>query len=207
MRARFCYDGCTVTHKSTVENAMKLGIVVGHTNKDKGASSPTLGQQEYTWNGDLAQKIFAVTSDIERKVFFRDAVGIAGAYKACDVWGAQITVELHFNSADTIKATGTGILYLAGSPRGKRLAEVLFTRINAVLGLGDWPKGAGGAITPFMASGKEMRGQLSLTSGKAPATLIEPFFGSNPSDCTKASTNKTALAGAIVKAAEDWFKG
>ena len=186
---------------------MKLGIVVGHTKNDGGAASPTLGQQEYTWNKDLAARIVAVSSAIERKVFFRDGVGITGAYKATDAWGANITVELHFNSADSKKATGTGILYLAGSPRGKRLAGVLFARINAVLGLGDWPKGAGGAVTPFMASGQAMRWQLSLSSGKAPDTLIEPFFGSNPNDCAKAAANKDALAAAIVKAAEDWFAG
>ena len=186
---------------------MKLGIVVGHTNADKGASSPTLGQQEYTWNGDLAQKMLAVPSQVERRIFLRDNGGVAGAYAASDAFGSDITVELHFNAAHSQTATGTGILYLAGSPRGRRLAVALFARINGVLGLGDWPSGSAGVVTPFQASGQQMRGQRSLTAGRAPATLIEPFFGSNPNDCAKAAANKDALAAAIVRAAEDWFAG
>lgn len=75
---------------------MKLGIVVGHTNADKGAASPSLGQQEYTWNSDLAARIERLTSPVARKTFFRDGGGIAGAYAASDGWGSDITVELHF---------------------------------------------------------------------------------------------------------------
>lgn len=185
---------------------MKLGIVVGHTNTDKGAASPHLGQQEYTWNKDLAQKIEALPSSILRKTFFRDGVGVAGAYAASDGWGSDCTIELHFNSAHSQTATGTGILYLAGSSRGRRLATHLFTRINQVLALGDWPKGTGGVVTPFQASGQQMRGQASLKAGRAPATLIEPFFGSNPTDCQKAAAKKDALAHAILTAAEDFFR-
>lgn len=184
---------------------MKLGIVVGHTNLDKGAASPHLGQQEYTWNSDLAQRIVALNSPIGRKVFFRDGVGVAGAYAAADAWGAKLTVELHFNSAHLHTATGTGVLYLAGSQRGRRFAGFLYARINAVLGLGEWPKGTGGVVTPYQASGAQMRGQRSLTAGRAPATLIEPFFGSNPNDCARAQARKDDLAAAILAAAADFF--
>jgi N-acetylmuramoyl-L-alanine amidase len=184
---------------------MKLGIIVGHTRADEGAFSRTLNQQEYSWNSDLANMILAVNSGVERRVFFRDNGGIDGAYGASDQWGSNITVELHFNSAHLSTATGTGVLYLSGSTRGKRFATHLFERTNAVLRLGDWPKQTGGVVTPFQASGQQMRGQRSLTAGRAPATLIEPFFGSNPNDCNTASANKSKYAEAIVRAAEDWF--
>ena len=184
---------------------MKLGIVVGHTNADKGAASPSLGQQEYTWNSDLAARIERLTSPVLRKTFFRDGGGIAGAYAASDGWGSDITVELHFNSAHSQDATGTGILYHAGSARGRKLAGLLFTRIDAALGLGAWPRGTGGVVTPFQASGQQMRGQGSLSAGRAAAPLIEPFFGSNPADCQKAAQAKDALARAILQAAEDFF--
>lgn len=184
---------------------MKFGIVVGHSNADKGAFSPHLNQQEYTWNKDLAARIEALASPVARKTFFRDNGGIPAAYGASDAWGAQITVELHFNSAHSQSATGTGILYLAGSTRGRKYATHLFSRINAVLGLGDWPRGTGGVVTPFQASGQQMRGQRSLKAGRAPATLIEPFFGSNPADCQRANQSKDALARAILQAAEDYF--
>jgi N-acetylmuramoyl-L-alanine amidase len=184
---------------------MKLAIVVGHTNADKGASSVTLGQPEYTWNSHLATLIEAVNTNHEIKTFFRDNGGIPGAYAAADNWGSNAAIELHYNSADSMSATGTGILYFAGSTRGRRLASLLFEEIDAVLGLGEWPSGTGGVVTPFQASGQQMRGNRSLSAGQAPAALIEPFFGSNPSDSATAQANKSALAGAIVKAAERFF--
>jgi N-acetylmuramoyl-L-alanine amidase len=186
---------------------MKLGIVVGHHAGAQGAFSTTLNASEYPWNRDLAARVEALPSAVARKVFLRDNGGIAGAYAASDQWGSDITVELHFNASHHPTSTGTGMLYLAGSARGKRFAQRLFNRIDAVLGLGAWPQGTSGAITPFQASGQQMRGQGSLTAGRAPATLIEPFFGSNPSDARTAAAHKDDLARAILQAAEDWFAG
>ena len=184
---------------------MKLAIVVGHTNADKGASSPTLGQQEYTWNSHLATLIEGVNTNLSVKTFFRDNGGIAGAYRAADNWGSKAAIELHFNAAHSTDATGTGILYYAGSPRGRQLASLLFDEIDGVLGLGEWPRGTGGVVTPFQASGQQMRGNGSLSAGRAPAALIEPFFGSNPRDSAAAQAKKSALAGSIIKAAERFF--
>ncbi len=80
------------------------------------------------------------------------------------------------------------------------MAKLLCQEIRAALQLPDWPPGTGGVVTPFQASGEERRGQRSVTSGRAPATLIEPFFGSHRGDCEVAQANKDALAQAIVAA-------
>ncbi|MCP3970937.1 MAG: N-acetylmuramoyl-L-alanine amidase [Rhodobacteraceae bacterium] len=186
---------------------MKLGIIVGHTSADAGALSAHLGMQEYPWNKDLATRIGQVGTQIGIRTFLRDQGGIAGAYQRSDAWGSDITTELHFNSAHNQNARGTGILYDPGSSSGKRFAGHLFDRISAVLETPDWPRGTGGAVTPFQASGRQRRGQRSLQAGRAPATLIEPFFGSSPSDSGKAGARKDQLAEAIVRAAEDWFNG
>jgi N-acetylmuramoyl-L-alanine amidase len=113
-------------------------------------------------------------------------------------------VELHFNAAVASNATGTGVLYHPRSTRGRAWAGLLQSGMTAALGLPPWPEGTDGVITPFRASGREMRGQKSLSAGQAPAALIEPFFGSNPADAARAAAAKGALALAIVRAAERW---
>ena len=184
---------------------MKLAIIVGHTEADEGALSVPMNVQEYTWNKDLADRILAVDSEVERKMFLRDHVGISGAYRASDDWGADLSVELHFNSADSKSATGSAVLYFPGSKKGKRFAGHIFEGMSGALGLRDWPKGTGGVVTPFQASGKAQRGLTSLRAGRAPATLLEPFFGSNPEDCATAQANKSAYATSVVRAAEQFF--
>lgn len=180
---------------------MKLGIVVGHTNGAKGAHSPFLNASEYPWNKDLANLIVSNSpSSLQTKIFFRDGHGITGAYRDSDVWGSDVTVELHFNSSDNHRASGSGVLYHPNSTRGKRLATLLCQEIRTTLDLPAWPSGTSGVVTPFEASGAEQRGLASLSTGDAPATLIEPFFGSNADDSAKAAANKTALAKAIITA-------
>jgi N-acetylmuramoyl-L-alanine amidase len=178
---------------------MKLAIVVGHTKNKQGAFSQTLNSSEYPWNTDLANRIAAAAvAPLETKIFFRDGVGIDGAYAAADAWGSEAAIELHFNSSDSAHSTGTGVLYL--SPRGKQLATLLCQEMMNVLALPAWPRGTDGVVTPLEASGVERRGESSLKAGRAPAALIEPFFGSNKDDCAKAAANKAGLARAIVAA-------
>jgi len=181
---------------------MKLAIIVGHTKSAKGAFSPWLNASEYDWNTDLAHMIMQAPTALERKVFFRDRVGIKGAYKASDEWGANWAVELHFNSSTNQNATGTAMLYFPGSANGKRLAASLFQEVNEVLRLGDWPKGSGGVLTPREASGDAENGLTNLRSGKAPACLVEPFFGSNKNDCAVAAERKKQYASGIVRAVD-----
>jgi N-acetylmuramoyl-L-alanine amidase len=184
------------------EGKKRLGIIVGHESRAQGAPSPWLGTHEYPWNSDLAAIMMAVETPLECKVFFRDGVGIAGAYAASDDWGSDVTVELHFNYSDNENATGTGILYYPGSKRGRQFAGILYREISGVLGLREWPRGSGGIATPFEASGQARRGQTSLAAGRAPATLLEPFFGSNERDSAAAAAGKQDYAAAIIRAAE-----
>jgi len=184
------------------QDKKKLGIIVGHESSAQGAPSPWLGTHEYPWNSDLAQIMMAVETPLECRVFFRDGVGIRKAYAASDAWGSDVTVELHFNYSDNENATGTGILYYPGSKRGREFAALLYREINGVLGLGEWPRGRGGIATPFEASGQARRGQTSLAAGRAPATLLEPFFGTNESNCAVVGARKSDYAAAIIRAAE-----
>ena len=179
---------------------MQFSIIVGHTKTQPGFVSPYLKQSEYDWNRDLADRIKIKSGNLKVKIFYRDVVGIAGAYKASDEWGAHASVELHFNASHNATSTGSGVLYLAGSSKGKAFAQHLQSQLKKVLSLPDWPKGCGGVVTPFQASGKQERGRTSLSAGKAAAALVEPFFGSNPSDCKAADLLKDDLAHAYCEA-------
>lgn len=184
----------------------KLAIVVGHTADAPGAYSATLASSEYPWNKDLAQRIAALgTATLESRTFFRDGIGIAGAYAAGDDWGAHAFVELHFNASHNATSTGTGVLYQTAA--SKPLALALYGEISSVLRLPPWPKRSAGVCTPFQASGAQERGKNALTASRRPSALIEPFFGSNPDDCRAAQARKEALAGAVFTAAAAFLAG
>ncbi len=175
---------------------IKLALVIGHTEQRQGAFGVSpIGANEYSWNKDLAQMMAAHLEDmddVEAKSFFRDDVGIVGAYDAAKDWGADAAIELHFNSAGPT-ATGSETLFVTAVSRP--LAEAVQDATVTTLGLRDR-----GVKTPNEASGG--RGTRNLSQmGPKPSILTEPFFGSNAGDATAASERKSALARAQVEAA------
>ena len=175
---------------------IKLAIVVGHEQGRPGARGVSpIDANEYAWNRDLATMMadhVNAMDDAEANIFFRDDVGIVGAYDAVKRWGADAAMELHFNSAGPT-ATGTETLYLTAVSRP--LAETVQDATLATLGLRDR-----GVKTPQEASGG--RGTRSLSQmGSRPSILTEPFFGSNTADATAAQQRKPELAQAQAEAA------
>lgn len=183
---------------------MKLAVVVGHNPVRQGAVRPDTGETEFEWNSRLAahiQERAAEFPDITVKVFFREPgastrAEIADVYRRCDEWGADATVELHFNSHHNPNATGTETL-TSGSYLSMRYAEALQEEMLDALDLKDRGK-------KIVRKG---RGAASLISGRAPAALIEPFFGSSPNGqkATDEPHEERALATAILRATERAF--
>ncbi|WP_323775964.1 N-acetylmuramoyl-L-alanine amidase [Leisingera sp.] len=183
---------------------MKLAIVVGHNARAQGAVRPDTGETEFRWNSHLAQLIEEEARLFPRitvETFFRTPAGtyraeIERVYRATDDWGADATCELHFNSHTSRAATGTEVLS-SGSEASLRFSIALQDRMLAALKLKD--RGV-----KVRRSG---RGSESLISGRAPAVLIEPFFGSSPKgqQATDEAHEKRALARAALLAAQDAF--
>jgi N-acetylmuramoyl-L-alanine amidase len=176
---------------------MRIAVKVGHNVKAQGAVRKD-GISEWIWNCELADMIRQHDPDSVR-VFLREpgAGGVRKAYAAVDAWNADVSIELHFNSVGSSQATGTETLS-SGSKGSLALAEKVQEAMVGVLGLRD----RGILIrTPWGKTKLERRGSTSLHAGKAPAVLIEPYFGSNPGDCATADRNKQALACAIYNAA------
>ena len=103
-------------------------------------------------------------------------------YDLVDVWGADVSAELHFNASTAAAASGTETWY--ASEAGRVLAERVNAALVRVLGLPDRGlKKAGRAIAKGIDG---TRGYESLICGRCPAVLIESYFGSNAGDCLRA---------------------
>ncbi len=159
---------------------IRLAIVVGHNSVAQGAVRPDTGETEYSYNGrlaDMVRLIAAERDDIVVNVFRRSKSSrgytheIKEVYRRTDEWGATCTCELHFNSHHKATATGTETL-TSGTRLSVRYAKALQEGMLEAFGLRDR-----GVKT--VRSG---RGAASLISGRAPAALIEPFFGTSSAD-------------------------
>jgi len=182
----------------------RLAIVVGHNSEKQGAVRADTGETEFVWNSRLARRIERLAREygIQVRTFFRTpGLGysreIARVYDEVDRWKAEASVELHFNGAASPQATGTETLS-SGTALSLRLAEAVNREMVAALGLRDR------GIRTRAAS---ERGGGSLHSGRAPAILIEPFFGSSPLGqvATDEDHEQERLADAILRGAAEAF--
>lgn len=176
---------------------MKIAIVVGHNARAQGAVRVTDGRTEYDWNGVLAEMIAAHDPEAVR-VFHRVPGGgysaqIDRVYAQVDAWGAHVSLELHFNAASPA-AHGCETLS-SGTLGSLALAE----RVQAAIVV-DLPVRDRGIKLRGKGQG---RGWRSLWAGRAPAVLLEPYFGSNAAECHMADDYKEVLAEAIHEAARD----
>ena len=176
----------------------KIALVIGHNARFQGAVRVTDKRTEYDINSDLAVAIRDL--DPARYVIVRRTAGtgeIGRAYAEVDRLGVAASVELHFNSAEAASATGTETL-TSGTSNSARLARGVQVAMVRALGLRDR------GVKVIARNG---RGGASLWTGKPPAILIEPYFGSNPTDCAAADRNFSALARAIHEACVAYAKG
>jgi N-acetylmuramoyl-L-alanine amidase len=157
----------------------KIAIIVGHNKRSQGAQSiEPIGRSEFDFNSELAEimETKANNFQFEVKVFSREYLGsyrkeIKKVYKEVNNWDADYSTELHFNSA-VFTVAGSEVLS-SGSQKSINFAEL--TQKEQVKLFGREGKTDRG----IKIRKKGSRGYLSLVSGKAPAIIVEPFFGSN----------------------------
>jgi len=183
---------------------MKLAIVVGHNSASQGAVRKDTGETEFVWNGRLARRMERLAPDygLDVRVFHRTPGGgyrneIARVYDEVDAWGADGSVELHFNGAASAAATGTETL-TSGTALSMRLAESVQREVVIALGLRD---------RGIRTRARQDRGGGSLHAGRAPAILIEPFFGSSPEGnrATDEDSEQERLADAVLRGSAEAF--
>lgn len=163
---------------------MKIAIVVGHNAVAKGARAKApLSMQEFDYNNEIADAMVQlVRRPLRAKKFNRIRAPsysreIDAVYAEVDRYGADISIELHFNAGpptatgtETFSSGSTGSLALAQHVQGAMLSDLaLRDRGVKILSRSD-------------------RGGRSLHAGLAPAILVEPFFGSSTRDCRAADS-------------------
>ena len=165
---------------------MKItALVIGHHAKDGGAYSEYLKMNEFDFYSKVAEKVKGV------EVFFHDhnisgyTSRIKDTAKRLNDGNFDIVIECHFNAA-TPQANGCETLFYFKSVKGKEYAQKFSNLVNAWTGI----KLRNGGLKPLVSA--KDRGFASVFYPKAPTILIEPFFGSNESDCSKITVEKMA---------------
>lgn len=174
---------------------MKIGIVVGHNSRAQGAVRCTDKRTEFDWNGELAGLIQA-HDPANVRVFRREFGGgysaeIDRVYAQTDAWGADVTIEMHFNGSANPEANGC-LMLSSGTAGSLALARALQERCRAALGNAD---------RGVQVRSRHDRGGRSLWQGRAPAVMTEPYFGSNAKECVRAQVRMDELAEAVYRAA------
>jgi N-acetylmuramoyl-L-alanine amidase len=186
----------------------KIGLCVGHSRQTNGhpeGGAVSVGRiQEWKFNRELALLISAeLTRQGIASVIVDHYEG--GSYGAAQAWlgghlaaqGVTVALELHFNSSDSIAATGHEWLYWHTSAAGKRLAVSLNAEMRLAL-----PDLKARGAKPLAATD---RGAGFLQQTRCPAVICEPFFGSNPSDWALAVGYKPTIARVIADGVSEFL--
>ena len=124
---------------------------------------------------------------------------IRRAYAEVDELKADASIELHFNASSSAKAR-YGLVLSSGSAKSLALAKAFDAAFERAF------PGKDSKIWNHR-KGEVKRGAKSLTAGKAPAVLLEPFFASNPSSLKEiASLGITGLARVYLIALDSYRK-
>lgn len=184
----------------------RLAVVIGHNALSTGAMAVApISRSEFAFNGVVAKhmKRHADHYNLVVEIFRREAVGsyskeIRAVYDEVAAWGAQATIELHFNSYETT-STGTTVLHARSDAAGHAHAKAVQKSVVALLGLHDR------GLSP-LDPGDRGAGSVYALADTA-SILVEPFFGSNPDDCTRmAEVGEENLALAYLRGTRDWLE-
>ena len=164
---------------------MKTAIVIGHHAKDGGAYSEYLKSNEYNFYLAVSKLLKGVTVLEHNANISGYTSRIKDTAKRLDAGNFDLVIECHFNAA-TPQANGCETLFYFKSVKGKEYAQKFSNIVNEWTGI----KLRNGGLKPLVSA--KDRGFASVFYPKAPTILIEPFFGSNESDCSKITVEKMA---------------
>jgi len=165
---------------------MKIALVIGHSSDKQGAETID-NISEYSFYWTLVHFSILPNAPLQHdyKVFERGDASMGYTenmkelHSDIDSWGADLSISFHFNS-HTSQAMGSEVLH-SGYEQSKHYAELLNYQFTQNL-LGIKNRG-------IKEKTKNERGGGFLHLGKAPAILIEPFFGSSNQDVQYLTNN------------------
>lgn len=178
----------------------KLGVIVGHTKRAKGARFYH-GGAEYDYNLGLAKDIKRHADrarTLDCSIFTRDSGGISGAYSAALQAGCDVIIELHFNAFNG-KVKGTETLCTTDQ-QDRDFAGLVHKACCEAMRRGDNSRGV------KVLSRSSRGGRNVYSAGMVPNCLIEPFFGDNEDDAGTGLKYKNDLADRIVGACCEYLR-
>jgi N-acetylmuramoyl-L-alanine amidase len=197
-------EGDQTAEVETADEQQRLAIIVGHTERSSGARAlAPINQSEYPFNKNLALRMEQAASErrITTRTFFRDNIGINGAYQAAAAFQPLAIIELHFNAASS-RARGSETLCCELHPNSRRLAEEVQQAMVRVFGR----TGSANRGVKVLASGDRGYGNVSAAPD-IPTVLVEPFFGSNELECRLAHNKIEDYAIGLVEAFDNFVDG
>ena len=184
-----------------------IAICIGHSRPGDGGAVSWGGISEHAYNLQLGRMVVAELLQRGLPATLISAYE-GGGYGEAMQWlaaehrriNAQVTVELHFNSADNPAAGGHEWLFWATSLQGRFLAQAL-ERLMASA----FPALARRGIKSIRGRTDRGSGYLRLTP--CPAVICEPFFGSCPADWQMAVDHQERIAAVIAGGLAEWLGG
>lgn len=183
-----------------VAGALSGKLVVvdpGHGGSDPGAIGPG-GTQEKDVNLAVARRLRALLEAAGARVLMTREddrfVGLYDRANLADGAGADLFVSIHCNSMERRGVRGTETYHYPGSVPGRRLAELLHSRLLAALNRPD--RGVQGANF------------VVVREPDMPSALVELAYLSNPEEerLLLSSDFQNAAAGAIRQGVIDFFR-
>ncbi len=154
---------------------MRVALVVGHSQKSKGAANKNYEVNEFDFNRALAHDIehnFAEYNLVDEIVVIYRETNYLNLPFEINEYEPDFVISLHCNAYNT-QASGCEMLYYYKSEVGKELARVFYNGLVNLLGNKD---------RGLKARSVEDRGGYLLRYTQAPCIIAEPFFIDNDSD-------------------------
>jgi len=174
----------------------KIAFVIGHHVNAQGAYSPVLKMQEWTFFRELAENHLDTLGEIlthDHLIFSYAARQKAMAKRTADF---DLVIELHFDSFNGT-AHGCHAMHWNSNDLTKRLAGVLCNGIDDSMNIKNR-----GLVPVYSRNGN---GHGFIVEQKAPAILLECFFGDALTDCEKFNGEKFRQV--IIKVIDEMTKG
>ena len=182
----------------------KIALIIGHSEKNQGATNKTYGTSEFEFNGPLAHSVAEklLLEGFEPIIIYRDNSysALPGKVNRTD---ADIAVSFHCNAFNK-NPNGTETLYYKNSSRGLFLASCIQDEIVKCLGLKD--RGLKACAASKIGKAGDRGGHL-LKHTSMPCVIVEPFFIDSDSSLELANHKFEDLAEAYTAGIVKYLRG
>jgi len=178
---------------------LKIALIPGHDAHSLGAINYK-NESEYPWakrNLSYVQKILADSRLCEARIFDRTGIKIEGATKLAGEWGADISLELHFNSAPSTAARGCEALIVKDDKNAFEFGDYVTDVLNARMHIFERHKDGVKEMVPGERGYNNVL--QAQKNGIKYYCLLEPCFGHDYSESETVFENEPYFASVLAE--------